>query len=405
MIIKLAWRNIWRNKRRSIITIVSILIAVFLSVSMRSMQLGMYDYMIKSIVASYSGYIQIHANGYMDQQTIDNSIEVNDDLLDSIANINGVNNIINRLQTFSLASSGDLTKGVLIQGVEIEKENLLVDWNTRLDTGTFFSNNNSDIILAKGVASYLQKGVGDTVIFIGMGYHGMSAAGMYKICGIVDMKNPKINNLTVFMSLQNAQEYLSAPNIVTHIIIDKEEEIDERELSNYIKKELHNNQYEIMEWKELLPELEQTIKADNVGGLIMVFILYMIITFGIFGTVLMMTQERFYEFGVMISIGMKKLKLIKIVLLEAITLSLIGVILGIFAALPIMYYFNRHPIKLVSEQAETMEKFGFEPIIPMSTNLEIPLTHAALIFCISLIISIYPIITILKLDTIKAMKN
>ena len=405
MIVKLAWRNIWRNKRRSIITIVSILIAVFLSVSMRSIQLGMYDHMIKSIVASYSGYIQIHANGYMDQQTIDNSIEVNYDLLDSIASINGVKNIIKRLQTFSLASSGDLTKGVLIQGVEMEKENLLVDWSTRLDTGVFFSNNNSDVILAKNVASYLQKGVGDTVIFIGMGYHGMSAAGMYKICGIVDMRNPKINNLTVFMSLRNAQEYLSAPNIVTHIIIDKEEEIDERELSNYIKTELHNNQYEIMDWKELLPELEQTIKADNVGGLIMVFILYMIITFGIFGTVLMMTQERFYEFGVMISIGMKKLKLIKIVLLEAITLSLIGVILGIFAALPIMYYFNRHPIKLVSEQAETMEKFGFEPIIPMSTNLEIPLTHAALIFCISLIISIYPIITILKLDTIKAMKN
>ena len=97
MIIKLAWRNIWRNKRRSIITIVSILIAVFLSVSMRSMQLGMYGHMIKSIVASYSGYIQIHANGYMDQQTINNSIEVNDDLLDSIANINGVNNIINRV--------------------------------------------------------------------------------------------------------------------------------------------------------------------------------------------------------------------------------------------------------------------------------------------------------------------
>ena len=405
MIIKLAWRNIWRNKRRSIITIVSILIAVFLSVSMRSMQLGMYDYMIKSIVASYSGYIQIHANGYMDQQTIDNSIEVNDDLLDSIANINGVNNIINRLQTFSLESSGDLTKGVLIQGVEIEKENLLVDWNTRLDTGTFFSNNNSDVILAQGVASYLQKGVGDTVIFIGMGYHGMSAAGMYKICGIVDMRNPKINNLTVFMSLKNAQEYLSAPNIVTHIIIDKEVKIDERKLSISIKKELDNNQYEVMDWRELLPELEQTIKADNVGGLIMVFILYMIITFGIFGTVLMMTQERFYEFGVMISIGMKKLKLIKIVLLEAITLSLIGVILGIFAALPIMYYFNTHPIKLVSEQAETMEKFGFEPIIPMSTNFEIPLTHAALIFCISLIISIYPVITILKLDTIKAMKS
>jgi len=70
-----------------------------------------------------------------------------------------------------------------------------------------------------------------------------------------------------------------------------------------------------------------------------------------------------------------------------------------------MYYFNIHPIKLASEQAEAMEKFGFEPIIPMSTNLEIPLTHAALIFCISLIISIYPVITILKLDTIKAMKS
>jgi len=137
----------------------------------------------------------------------------------------------------------------------------------------------------------------------------------------------------------------------------------------------------------------------------MVFILYMIITFGIFGTVLMMTQERKYEFGVVISIGMKKIKLIATMVYETIFLSTFGVLLGIFLSRPLILYFHYNPLRLPEDQAAVMEEFGFEPLIPFMSTYDIPLTHGLIIFCVSALISIYPAITILKMNPIKAMKR
>lgn len=405
MLFKLAWRNLWRNKKRSIITISSIAIAVFLAVFMRSMQLGMYDNMIGNVVGSYSGYVQVHANGFWEEQNLDNSLELTVELENKIKNIEGVVNIIPRLQTFSLASSDELSKGVLIQGVELEKEKLLTDWSNRLIEGSLFGKEEKGIILAKGVAKYFEKTVGDTLVFIGQGYHGMSAAGMYRICGIVDMKNPKINDLSVFMPLVVAQDFLSAPTMITNLVIDKDEKIEARELANTVRASLDAEKYEIMDWKEMLPELEQTIIADSVGGLLMVFVLYMIITFGIFGTVLMMTQERIFELGVMVSIGLKKIKLIWMLIIETLVLTSVGIVSGVLFSAPFVFYFNANPLSLGGDQAAVMEKFGFESSIPFLTDFDIPLTHGLIIFSISVVIALYPSITILKLNPIKAMKR
>lgn len=405
MILKLAWRNLWRNKKRSIITISSIAIAVFLAVFMCAMQLGMYDNMIKNVVGSYSGYVQVHAKGFWDEQNLDNSLALNVDLITQIKKADGVKEIIPRLQTFSLGSSKDLSKGVFIQGIEIEKEQLLVNWNNRLIKGELFSDNQNDIILAKGVAKYFKKTVGDTLVFIGQGYHGMTATGKYKICGIVDMKNPTINNLNVFMPLKTAQEYLSAPNRITNLVIDKKDKAKTENIVTNLRTILDQEQFEVMSWKKMLPELEQTIIADSVGGLIMVFILYMIITFGIFGTVLMMTQERIYELGVMVSIGMKKLKLVTILIIETLILTIVGIVTGAALVAPFVFYFNRNPINLAGDQAAVMENFGFESTVPLLTDFDIPLTHGLIIFMISLVITIYPTITVLKLNPVKAMKR
>jgi len=405
MLTKLAWRNLWRNKKRSIITITSIAIAVFLAVFMRSMQLGMYDNMINNVVGSYSGYVQVHTKGFWEEQNLDNVLELTPELQAKIEKTEGVKNLIPRLQTFSLASSEELSKGVFIQGVDIEKEQLLVDWNNRLIDGSLFVAGKEDIILAKGVARYFKKEVGDTIVFIGQGYHGMSAAGKYRICGIVDMKNPKINNLSVFMPLPSAQYYLSAPDLITNLVIDKEKSTTTESLVANLENNLDLQQLEIMSWKEMLPELEQTIVADSVGGLIMVFILYMIITFGIFGTVLMMTQERIYELGVMVSIGMKKLKLIWILIIETLVLTTVGIITGALLVAPFVFYYNANPLTLGGDQAQVMEKFGFESTVPFITDFSIPLTHGIIIFVISLIIALYPAITVWRLNPIKAMKR
>ncbi len=402
MNLKLVWRNIWRNRKRSIITIVSIALAVFLAIFMRSMQLGMYANMIENVVGSYTGYIQIHGKNYWEEKTLDNSLKYEKDLEGSILEINGIEAVIPRLESFSLASNDTVTKGVYINGVIPEKEKLIKPISSRIIRGELFKNN-GQICIGKGVSKFFNLKIGDTLVIIGQGYHGMSAAGKFHIAGIVDMKNPTLNNMSVFMSLKALQNYLSADGIITNLIVVKEEGSDEKSLRKIIENKLHDD-YEIMTWQEMLPELEQTILIDSIGGLLMVAILYMIITFGIFGTILMMTQERMYEFGVMVAIGMKKIKLMVIVLIETIMLTLLGVLLGIIAVMPISYYFHLNPYVLPGDQAVVMEKFGFESVVPFSIDYQIPLYHGLLIFAIALIITFYPLIIIAKLKPLKAMK-
>ena len=406
MIFKIAWRNIYRNRKRSLITVTSIFAALFLIILMRALQFGFYDNIIKTVVESYAGYVEVHADGYWDNQSLDNSMEVDQKLINDINSVEGVENIVQRLQTFSLISMGEKTKGGMINGINISDEQKITDWNKKMVSGSF-DLGKDEIIVGKGIAEYFDIRENDTLILYGQGYRGMMAAGKYPVKGVIDLKNPDLNKLGIFMTIESARDYVSSEEISTHIIIDKEQYYDEEKIVKDLSQILSKD-YEIMTWKETLPEIEQTITADSAGGLIMAFILYIIVLFGMFGTVLMMTEERKYEFGVLISIGMSRIRLFGIILIETIILSMMGVLLAIILTYPISYYFNLNPIDmavLMGEGADQMmEDLGFSPLAPMSISWDIPLSHALVIFIFSLLISIYPAIKILNLNPVKSMK-
>lgn len=406
MIFKIAWRNIYRNKKRSLITITSIFAALFLIIFMRALQFGFYDNIIKTVVESYAGYVEVHAKGFWDNQNLENSMVVDNELIKNIESVNGVENTVERLQSFSLISTGEKTRGGVINGVVIEDEQKITDWNKNIIDGSFQLERN-EIIIAKGIAEYFDLQIGDSLILYGQGYRGMMAAGKYPVKGIIDLKNPNLNKLGIFMTLESARDYVSSDNISTHIIIDKRQYYSEDKILNDLESILSSD-YEVMTWKETLPEIEQTITADSAGGLIMAFILYIIVVFGMFGTVLMMTEERKYEFGVLISIGMSRIRLFSIILVETVILSMIGVVLAILVTYPISYYFYLNPINIVTlmgEGADVMlEEFGFDPVVPFSISLDIPFSHALIIFTFSFLISVYPAIRIFRLNPVKSMK-
>jgi len=406
MIFKIAWRNIYRNKKRSLITITSVFAALLLIILMRALQFGFYDKLIETVVESYAGYVEIHADGFWDNQSLDNSMQVDQQLLDDIQSVEGVENIVQRLQTFSLISVGEKTKGGVINGINLSEEQKITDWNKKMVSGSFDLSDN-EIIIAKGIAEFFGISENDTLILYGQGYRGMMAAGKYPVKGVIDLKNPDLNKIGLFMTMETVRNYVSSDEISTHIIIGKEKYYDEGKIVEDLGLILSDD-YEVMTWKETLPEIEQTITADSAGGLIMAFILYVIVVFGMFGTVLMMTEERKYEFGVLISIGMSRIRLFGIILIETIILSMVGVVLAVMVTYPISIYYNINPIDmaiLMGDGANQMiEEMGFSPMIPMSISWDIPLSHSLVIFIFSLLISIYPAIKISKLNPVKSMK-
>ncbi len=401
--LKLSWRNIWRNKRRTLIATSSVFFAIFLAIAMRSLQYGSYDFMIDSAVRIYTGYIQIHGKGYWEEKSLEKSFELDNNLLSKIEQIKFVELAVPRLEYFLLITSKDITKIASTICINPEKENIMTRLKDRIISGRYLTDQDEGIIISEGLAKMLNVTTGDSVALYGQGIYGITAAANCKIIGIIKFALPELNNSFIYMPLKFGQILFSTENKITSIslMLNKPKKID------YVLKELKkltNNNFEIMSWDEMMPELKQGILLDNVGGIIMLFILYLIISFGIFGTIMMMTIERTKEFGILISIGMKKSKLIFISFYETLFISFIGALGGLILSIPVTIYFHKNPLRFTGEIAEISLKFGVEPIIPFSTNSGIFIAQTFVVLTIAILSSLYPFNYIRKLQPSEAIR-
>ncbi|NQV03277.1 MAG: ABC transporter permease [Bacteroidia bacterium] len=403
--IKIAWRNLWRNKRRTLITSASVFFAIFLALLMRAFQLGSYDLMVYNVVHAYSGYFQLHANGYWDDKIINNTFDYTPELITQIEEVSEITSYAPRLESFALGSFGTQTKGVMVNGVDPDEEDKLTGLSKKMVEGEYLAPEDDGALVSQKLAQYLKIDVGDTLVLIGQGYHGVSAAGVYPVRGIVHFPSPELDGRMIFLSLPAAQALFSAENRLTSIAFNLVDSKNYKRVAHHLKEKLDPELYEVMTWEEMMPDVVQQIQSDNASGLIMLAILYMIVGFGIFGTILMMFSERIREFGMMIAIGMQKFKLIRIVVTELFFIGLLGVVAGIAAAIPLIFYFFLNPIPLTGELAEATISMGFEPIMPVAWETSYFIAQALTVFIILLVVMILPAVKISRLTVINALRR
>ena len=399
----LAWRNIWRNKRRTLISVSSVLFAVLFALLTRSMQLGSYNYMIRNVVRLSTGYMQIHAQGFWEKRSIDLAFRDTEELRRRIGAVPHVTRLIPRLQTFALAASATGTRGAMINGVDPEAENAMNGLQRKVVQGSYLTAADSGALVGEALAATLGLDLGDTLIIYGQGYHGLTAAGMFPIQGIVRYPNKEMNASLVYLSMRTAQELFAMPGMINSLSIMLEHPRDQEAVRTEVRARL-GEQYELMVWQEMMPEMVQGIEVDNAGGIIMIAILYVIIGFGIFGTVMMMTLERRREFGVLIAVGMKRGRLAVMTATESILLSLLGVLAGTVVAAPALVFLYNNPIRLTGEAAEVMLEFGFEPLLPFSLDPSIFISQTLAVLVIALVSTSYPVLVLRRLDAVAAMR-
>ena len=415
---KIAWRNLWRNRRRTIITSASVFFAVFFAVIMRSYQLGSYDHMINNFIESFTGYIQVQHVKYQDNPLIDNSFDYNDSIASAISEIDKVVSVTPHLESFTLASSGTQTKGVAVIAIDPVKEKNFSDPESKLvkyritdeaikrlkDAGAipdnvlekvkknlgrsysssarlelelgltdedkercmpeilkcsevsngFLANDDEGILVSDRLASYLKVAIGDSVILMGQGYHGVSATGIFPVRGIIKMPSPEIDNKLIIMTIPAAQKFFDAEGKITSLVVNLTDKSNRtiKTAKARINSLLPDKNTTAKTWYELNPILYQQIQGDSQTGVAMLGVLYFIIFFGIFGTVLMMVSERKREFGVLVAIGMQKKKLKRIVTIEMMLLGAIGLVCGLLASTPLILYFYYYPIVLKGDTGQ-----------------------------------------------------
>jgi ABC-type lipoprotein release transport system permease subunit len=412
--------------------------------------------------------MQVQNEDFKDNPVVDNAFELTPELRNIIMKDKNVTDLVPRFESFALASSGSLTKGVLVMGIDPEKESLLSNVKARLvkyrlspqavdslkksgipgkiiarlglyedesyssesilqmDLGIsdkeapslmpaikrmtsfsngYFSSGKSEALIGDRLARYLKLSIGDTLVLIGQGYHATTAAGKFRVAGIVRLPTSDIDNKIVYLPDDVCQELYGAPGMLTSVALSIKDNSEKR-ISSMISsmgREIQSP-LRIVEWKEMNEILINQMEADNKSGGIMIAILYMVIAFGIFGTVLMMTIERKREFGVLVAVGMQKSKLAAIVSLEMVYIGLLGIMSGIAIAFPAIVIGLHNPIRLSGEYAKVYESYGMEPVMPFMPVDYYFLWQSVIVALIVGIAILYPIRKIYKMKLVNSLK-
>lgn len=406
MLIRLAYRNIWRNKRRTLITLMSVFFAVILSTLMMSMKEGMYARMMDSMVGAFGGYVQVQDGEYLPDRSLDDALLLTDALEDIINGTARVSGHVPRIESFALSASDEATKGAMVVGIDPERETAYTDMAERVSEGAYLATADRAVLIGAGLAKYLKLGVGDTIVLMGMGYQGSTAAGKYPVKGLVKFGSPELSKQLVIMPLKEAQWFFGAEEMVTNIVVLMDDPDHARRIADDLGSRLPSGLV-AKDWEEMMPDLKNMIETDRVEGYVFMFILYMVISFGIFGTMLMMLAERMHEFGVLVAVGMKRWRLALMFWLEVVMLSLLGALLGIIGAIPVCGWFYYFPITFGDgeEFAKMFEEYGMEPVLQASVDFGVFATQAAVVALITSVIALYPMVRLLRLRAIEAMRG
>jgi ABC-type lipoprotein release transport system permease subunit len=380
----------------------SIVFAVMLSTLMDSVKKGLLDKMKDNLVGFYTGYVQIHGQGYWEDKTLDNSFEPLPGVMEQVSNHTQVISSVPRLESYVLAASHNQSKGSMLVGIDPQNETEVTDLQDKVVAGDYLTANDQAVLLTEGLADYLRLGVNDTLVVLGQGYHGVSAAGKYPIKGLVRFGSPDLNKGLIYLPLPSSQVLFGAENRLTSLVLRLQDNMKAKQTAAELQVGLSGD-YEVMDWQAMLPELDQVIQGEEAENMIFQVVLYMLIAFGIFGTILMMTMERQYEFGVLVAIGMKRWVLSSVVVMENLFLALIGALMGILLSIPIVYYLYKVPIPLQGNLAEAYENFGIEPIFYFSVDAVVFYSQGIVIMILAMILAFYPVLKIWKLDPVKAM--
>jgi ABC-type lipoprotein release transport system permease subunit len=376
-----------------------------LAALMEALQKGAWDNMIGNVVNFYYGYVQVHEKGYWDEQSIDKSFAYVDSVKVLEEEVPEIKTLIPRIESFALASTREKTFGVMVVGVDPERENRMTSLADRVEKGAYFESGDKTALIAEGVAKKLEIGVGDTLVLISQGYRGVNSAGKYPVRGLVHFGSPELNNRMVYLPLNEAQWFYGAEGRLTSLALHLVDQDDIKPAVKAVKAKLGTEEYEVMDWEELLPDLVEAKTLDSAGNYIVYFILYIIIAFGIYGTILMMTKEREYEFGILVSIGMHRWRLAAVIWMETMMLGLMGALAGILASFPVVFYFYINPIRFSGDYGQMLEKFGFEPIFPATFEPRVFVLQAVIVFIITSVLAIYPIWKIHRLKPVEAMRR
>ena len=407
----MAWRNIWRHPRRTVLTVLAIAFACLLLVFMLSFQFGSYDTMINSSVKISTGHLQVQAAGYHENPRMRLVVEDPAAVGSILQKEPHLQAYTFRCRGFALASSARRTYGVLVMGIDPEGEVRVSTLRQNVRQGRYLAASDADAQLAGALvgrllARNLKLSIGDELTLLGQGRDGSIAAAVVKVRGIFASGIEEFDRSTLQIPLAAFQRIFSMGKSV-HTVVAVADHLSavpaiQRKTQMALAGLRNRPPLVVLDWADLMPGLRQAIQMDLISGAIFYFILVLVVAFSILNTFLMAVFERTHEFGVMMALGVRPNRLARLVLTESAGLTLLGVATGVLSGCLLTCFFQEHGIDM-SGASQILEQFGISGrIYPRLSWLSAAL-GPTLVFAVTVLAALYPALKIRRLKPVEAI--
>ena len=330
ILIKLAWRNIFRNKRRTLIASIAIGIGLAALIFVDALMIGMAENMVRTATASFLGDAQIHRVGFRDAQEVSLTIQALDEVTTDLAQEEIVEHFTQRVLASGMVTSPANVSAVVLVGVHPPTEKFLSQIDDAITEGVYFEGESSrDIVIGAKLAELLEIGLGDRVVVtVAQAESGDLSQEMFRISGIYQFAGEDMNSGMAFVRIEKARELLAIGNAAHEIAIKFTALAYAQDLTLPFWETYSQHGNEVLSWTELMSELKAILQMTQYIKYIMGAILFLVVVFGIINTLFMSLYERMFEFGVLRAVGTRPFGMARVILFEAGALAVVSIGLG-----------------------------------------------------------------------------
>jgi len=348
LLIKLAWRNLWRNKRRTILTVTSVSLGLALLLMSLGIGDGSHKQMIESAVKMGSGHVLIQARGYQEKDDFKLTLS-GDDLkridawLEEYSRAGGIpiKAHVRRCFISGMLSSADGASGAMVAGVEPAMERRISRFAEKVTAGGFFTGDyQNPAVIGKGIADKLELDIGDKMVLMAQGMKGDDIESvLLRVCGIIDTGADELNQTLLLLDLSDFQKAFSMGDAVHQVAFFTQDSDLSSRLDRTVTAEFPD--LEVLTWADAMPELRDAIELDDGFNYFFQGTIFILVAFTVMNTLLMSVLERKREFSLLDAIGLSPSGRFRMVMSEAFLISLMAIFAGFTVGYSIHLYFNR----------------------------------------------------------------
>ena len=403
MIWSVSWRNVWRSKTRSLVIITAITLGVFAGVYTVAFMFGWVNQRVASVINTEMSHIQIHHPEYLETYEIHDLIPNTDEIVSQLSSLKSVKAVSDRVIATCMVASAETGSGVQLVGVDPEKEMLVTNIHQKVIDGEYFNGvKTNPIVIGEKLAEKLKVKVRSKVVVTITEMDGTLTGGAFRVAGIYRTSNTSYDEMKAFVRADDIRRLVGLDENAGHeIAVLLNENGTEKLIAKEIS-EMHPN-LQVLTWTQLLPEMEMLNENMNLMLYIFVGIILLALGFGIVNTMLMVILERVKELGMLMAVGMNRLRVFTMIVIETVFLSLTGGIIGIVLAVMLTAITGKTGIDL-SLWAQGLNSFGYDSVIYPEIGFDSIVGVTILVIITGVISAIYPARKAIKLKPAEAIR-